>query len=325
MKKYLILLFMVISVILIIIASGYTRIDNINYVKGASIENTSAVKLINCSGKVVYADTSECTAQGSGIVQYVFVREGDHVNAGDVIMITAETKADIDAAGIYSAALSENGDITEILKKSLDEDVSITSYTAEISGVIHNISANVNGIYTKGSSLFGISRDSNSFEIATDVPESVIGTVEIGQSVDIDVRALPNMLKGNVKEIESTARQTGSAFDKETTVRVIISVDNNYPELKSGYTADCRIKAEEKENVLLVPFSSVETDAEGETYVYIVNGNKCEKHSVACGEEYSGGIEIIGGLNSGDVVVYDISSIDQTKENVAGEVRAFEQ
>ena len=76
---------------------------------------------------------------------------------------------------------------------------------------------------------------------------------------------------------------------------------------------------------MLVPFSSVETDAEGETYVYIVNGNKCEKHSVACGEEYSGGIEIIGGLNSGDVVVYDISSIDQTKENVAGEVRAFEQ
>ena len=325
MKKYLILFFTVISVILIIIASGYTRIDNIDYVKGAIIESTHAAKIINCSGKIVYAGTNECIAHGSGIVQYVFVREGDHVNVGDVIMITAETKADIELADIYSAALSENGDIGSIVKKTLDKEISITSYTAEISGIIHNITAEVNGIYTKGSSMFEIYQDNTTFEIEADVPASVIGKVEVGQSVEIDVRAMPYMVKGEVKEIDNYAKQTGSAFEKETTVKVIISVENNYSDLKSGYTADCKIKVQEKDNVLLVPFSSVEADENGETFVYILNSNKCEKHIVVCGEEYSGGIEIVDGLKSGDIVVYDVSGIDETKENVIGEVKAFEQ
>ena len=149
--------------------------------------------------------------------------------------------------------------------------------------------------------------------------------MEVGQSVEIDVRAMPYMVKGKVKEIDNYAKQTGSAFEKETTVKVIISVENNYSDLKSGYTADCKIKVQEKDNVLLVPFSSVEADENGETFVYILNSNKCEKHIVVCGEEYSGGIEIVDGLKSGDIVVYDVSGIDETKENVIGEVKAFEQ
>ncbi len=324
MKKYLILTLATVSIILTVIGTGHTCVNNINTVDGTEIYRTSAHKQQNITGRVQLSDTDECTAVNAGIVQYVSVSEGDHVHEGDIILIAAESGSELDLSKIYRMMLSKGGD-TDLMLENMIEDLSVVTYKAGITGTINNV-AEEGGVYTKGKTLFSISPAEESFEIVTDVSESNIMHIRTGQNVVIKTRAFDRILNGTVKEIDDHASQTGgNMLNGETTVRVKISVDSDTDELKPGYTAECRVITETKENALVVPYSSVGRDSDGNSYVYVFNGNKCGRTDVLCGGEYNEGIEITQGLSEGDVIANDISMIDDTKENLLGEVSAYGQ
>ncbi len=321
MKKYLILFFMSISIILIILGSGYTRIDNINTVKGIRLSGTSAEKVIDVSGTVRAADSHECIAKGSGIVQYLFVKEGDYVNEGDAVLAAAEIQDDNDFTEIISSVLSEGSGIESLLGSNIEAVI----YKADVSGRIYGINTDIDGVYTKGSTLFSVSGDNNNYEIISDVSENIIEQLHEGQPVKITVNALSVPFDGYIKEIGDCASRTGNSLNRATTVKVTIAIENRADSLKRGYTANCSVITAQKENVLIAPYPSIETDESGETFVYISENNTCRKRSVICGEEYSEGKEILSGLTEGDIVVCDISAIDEEKENIIGEVMINEK
>ncbi len=317
MKKYIILTLLSLSIILTAFATGYTKINSIDYVSAVKVESTTAREILNYNGTVEYRNSSVCTSDGTGMVQSVLVNNGDFVEKGDPILTVYQTDAEISKSDIMSSLTSGNYDnITSMF----DGDFSVNVYEAKTSGIISSLDLEEGGVYQKGQTLFKISPE-KSFQIQINAVEKDIPKIKIGQNVKIDCKAVSDILYGTIKSIGNSANQTTTATGKETTVKIIIDIDNQNEEIKSGYTATCSITVSEKENTLLVPYSSVGAEENGKNFVYILNDRKIEKRYVTYGAEYNNGLEIKKGLKSGDIIVQDASSVENPESTVVNEVR----
>lgn len=317
MKKYIILSLLSLSIILTTFATGYTKVAAIDYVSAVKVEKMTAVELLHYNGTVEYRNSSVCTSNGTGMVQSVLVNNGDFVQKGDPVLTVYQTNADITRSDIMSFAAA--GSYDELLS-GLDGDFSVTVYEAKNSGIISSLDLEEGSVFQKGQTLFKISPE-KSFQIQINVVEKDITKIKVGQNVKIDCKALPDILYGTVKSIGNSASQTNTTNGKETTVKVIVSIDGQCSDIKSGYTANCSITVSEKENTLLVPYSSVSKDERGDNYVYIAAGNDIKKRNVTIGTEYNNGVEIKKGLQSGDIIVYDASGVDVPDDTIVNEVR----
>lgn len=72
--------------------------------------------------------------------------------------------------------------------------------------------------------------------------------------------------------------------------------------LRLGMTGDVEFVVKEKNNVISLPSRFIKNDKKG-AYVYIKENNKKVKKYIVEGEEIDGKIEVVDGLNEGDIVV----------------------
>ncbi len=319
MKRIIAAILVSVTLILIVFAVGYTRIESTDRVRGVRVSRRTAVERLAYTGTVEYSDSSNVSANGSGAVQSVFFKNGDIVEAGDVIMTAFETYADISGSELYSVLTSGSFDGAAEL---LGSGGSAAVYTAPADGVLTGLDVESGGFFVKGQTLFRVS-GKKSFQVQLAVAEKDIAKVRKGQGVTVDCRALPDMLHGSVSSVGDSASQTGSAGAKITSVKVGVALDGSCDGLKPGYTADCSIVTATKQNTLLAPYSSVLHDETGKAFVYASNGSSAEKRFVAQGEEYSNGIEILDGIDDGDVIVYDAAKVNDPSKTVVSEVTVY--
>lgn len=321
MKKYLIITFASFAIILIVFATGYTKINNIEYTSAIKVEKKTAVEMLNYSGIVEYSNSSSTHSNGTGMVQSVLVNDGDYVEKGAPVLVAYETDSEVSTTDIMSAITSNNYDK---ISSMFESEASVVIYEAKSSGIVSDLNLEESSVYQKNQALFKVSPE-NSFQLQINVTENDIQKIKVGQSVKIKCKAVSETLNGTVSSISNSAKQTSTTTGKETTVRVVIKIDDPCEEIKTGYTASCSITVKEKENVILIPYSSVSTDENGEDYVYIVSGSQAEKHYIICGYEYNNGVEIKNGLDVGDIIMSDISEIDNPENAVIDEVKVNEQ
>lgn len=317
MKKYIILTLLSLSIMFTIFATGYTKVASIDYAAAVKAERTTAYEILNYNGTVEYRNSSVCTSNGTGMVQSVLVNNGDFVEKGDPILTVYQTDTEISKSDIMSYVSSGNFDSLPTL---VDGDFSVTVYEAKASGIVSSLDLEEGSVFQKGQTLFKVSPE-KSFQIQVNVIEKDIPKIKVGQNVKIDCKAVSDILYGTVKSIGNSATQTTTTTGKETTVKVIIGIDDRNEEIKCGYTAACSITVSEKENTLLVPYSSIGADDNGRNFVYILNDRKIEKQYVTLGAEYNNGLEIKKGLKSGDIIISDVSAVENPDNTVVNEVR----
>lgn len=321
MKKYVILTLISISLILTVIATGYKRVNNIDYTSAIEVENTTALENLIYTGTIEYSNSYACTAKGTGMVQSVLVNDGDFVSNGDPIIVCYQTESEISKSDIMSAITSNNYDS---LTSMFEKDASVIVYNAEADGIISGLDTEEGSVFQKGQSLFKISPE-DSYQIQVNVTEKDIPKVEIGQAVKIDCKAVSKILSGTVHSIGSSAKQTTTTTGKETTIKVIIIINDECEEIKTGYTASCSINVEKKENTLLIPYNSLGTDKNNENFVYILSNGVLKQHYVVCGKEYNNGVEVINGLKEGDIILSEISEGEKLNNIVIDEVAVYEK
>ncbi|MBQ3969662.1 MAG: efflux RND transporter periplasmic adaptor subunit [Clostridia bacterium] len=316
MKKYIILSFITLTIILTIFAVGYSKINETEYFRAVKAEKTTAVETLRYNGTVEYANSAVTASNGMGIVQSVLVSSGDFVEKGDPVMTVYQTESDISKSDILSALTSGNA---ESIGSIPEGDFSVKVYEAKSNGIVSGLDLEEGGVFQKGQTLFKVSPE-KSFQIQINAVEKDIPKIKIGQKVEIDCKAIENTLHGEISAIAKSAKQTTTAVGKETTVKVTVKIDEEDDKIKSGYTAVCTVTVNEKENTLLVPYSSVLTDSLGKTFVYAQSGSKVEKRYVVCGFEYNNGLEITDGLSPGEPVLIDASKVSSPKNAVVNEV-----
>ena len=140
-------------------------------------------------------------------------------------------------------------------------------------------------------------------EMVVSVDELDITSVEVGQNVELAMDAITDhTYAGTVSKIS----QIGTATSGVTVYSVTLTIDGD-DQLKLGMNGTATILVEERENVLLVPITALNT-SRGESYVWLkadgaADGEPGVRTTVETGLSDENFAEVLSGLNEGDVVL----------------------
>ena len=237
-------------------------------------------------------------------------------------------KQDLESSG-QSVRASEY--VVKSAKATVDEseeNLRKTSIIAPMTGTVSLLSVELGERVVGTSQMAGTEllriADLSVMEVRVDVNENDIVRVEIGDTTNIDVDAyntFDKIFKGVVTEIASTANPKPSpdaVTEFKVKIRVInesfrdlVEVEGIKNPFKPGMTASVEIITQEKDNILLVPISSVTTKTEKDSLgdekikqvVFIQDGNKAKMIEVETGISDFENIEIISELKENDKVI----------------------
>jgi len=171
--------------------------------------------------------------------------------------------------------------------------------------------------------LFLIATDLTEMQVDTNVSESDIGAIKVGDKAYFTVDAFPNRtFEGKVAQV----RQSPQNIQNVVTYDVVVSVDNEDLALKPGMTAASRIVTDERDDVLRVPSQALRFLPAGVTTrtggqragssapsnqgaVYVLRDGKPVKVAVTVGLDDDSHAEIVkGDLKQGDRVIITTQS-----------------
>ncbi|HYM33770.1 MAG TPA: efflux RND transporter periplasmic adaptor subunit [Steroidobacteraceae bacterium] len=245
--------------------------------------------------------------------QQVYERDANLLERGIISQETADTAKNayqqaqaqiaLDAATIeqHQAALT-----------SARVNLGYTDIISPVDGIV--VSRNVTQGQTVASSfqtptLFLIANDLTKMQVDTNVSESDIGGVAMGNSATFRVEAYPERpFSGAVVQV----RQAPQTVQNVVTYDVVIGVDNPELQLKPGMTAATRIFIKRHENVLRVPNQALHYLPGGlaaagrgsESHVWVLRDGTPVQISVVTGLEDDTYTEIVKGeLSESDKVI----------------------
>ena len=159
--------------------------------------------------------------------------------------------------------------------------------------------------------LFLIATDLTKMQVDTNVSESDIGGIKVGDRANFTVDAFPRRtFQGTVSQV----RQSPQTVQNVVTYDVVVSVDNDDLALKPGMTAANRIITAEHKDVLRVPSQALRytpggaADARaagtGQAKVFVLRDGNPAAVPVTPGLDDGGNTEIVAGdLKTGDLVI----------------------
>ena len=172
-----------------------------------------------------------------------------------------------------------------------------TQITSPISGIVQERMADPGVVVQPGTGIFKIG-DYQQVRLRANVAQQDASRVSIGTPIIAKVPGTDSagIVRG---EITSIFPQT----DMTTrTVTVEAVVNNPDQKLLSGQFVDMEIITEQRANALSVPTAAV-TEFNGESAVWVVNGETAQRKMVTTGLTASDRVEIRSGLEAGDVVI----------------------
>jgi RND family efflux transporter MFP subunit len=101
---------------------------------------------------------------------------------------------------------------------------------------------------------------------------------------------------GTIATISPAADSLSSTFP------ISIEISNSEHKLKPGMFAEAKLVLETKEGVLVLPKQAV-IDSGDKKYVYVVKDNKAIQTEITTGIEDDERVEIVSGLQAGDMIV----------------------
>lgn len=202
--------------------------------------------------------------------------------------------------------------------KKYEKQIEACTVTAPMSGIITEINVEAGDTYS--GAVIAVIEDTSDYEISAEIEEYDISAVKVGQKVVIKTNGTGDLeLDGMVKNIAPRATTGGTSI----TYTVTISLDTPCSELKMDMTAKLSIVLKSKENVLTVPYNSVQEDEEGNFYIEVIRqdipeeqtgtvgslSDATEKVLITKGIESDYYVEIIGSaIEEGMLVIVPASS-----------------
>ena len=266
--------------------------------KGDSATASVGHYACNSAGTFDYSDTRTVTAKSSGEVISQPFKVGDVVRAGETILTISGDNVD---DSIRNAEFSLKD--AKLSLKNAQDQLENYNITAPISGkVIKKTSKAGDSIESgAGSSLvMAVIADMSKIVFDISVDELDITKLSVGQEVNITADAFEERRFTGVVDYVSSIGTTSNGV---TTYPVTVEITN--PDgLIPGMNVDANIVVESKENVLMVPVSAVHR---GNT-VTVQKGTETSRVKVETGINNDDYIEIVSGINEGDIVQVPVTS-----------------
>ena len=278
----------------------------------------------------------------NGILKKIYVKEGQKVKKGMLL-------AHIDDAGLRSqleqleiqTALSKTkleriqrlwdqkigAEINMLEAKTMYESklksiaqlkkqIEKTEIRAPFSGTIDEITANTGTNLMPGQTP--VMRIVNLDEMYTEsnVPERYLKSIKIGTEAIIEIPMLG-------REYKSTIRQTGSFINPNNrSFRVEAPLVNSDNMTKPNLTSKLKILDYSNQEAILIPLRIIKENAKSESYVYRLKSDQkegvylTERVFLKLGKKTQDRVEVLEGLNAGDLIVDEGASIVENNQRV---------
>jgi HlyD family secretion protein len=309
----------------------------------AAVIRADITSLVSATGTIKPVNAVDVSSKITGLIRETKVQENDVVKAGQVLVVLDDTRlqAQVSQARERLANAQANYERNERLSRigavsdqqldsaRLDYKVAQANYDEAASQLDDTvIRAPIDGVVIgkpipAGQTVAqGISNpmviltvaDLSQMQIETQVDESDIGKVTVGQKATFTVDAYPGKVFSGVV---SSVSQKAIVQQNVVYYGVIIDVDAGDGELKPTMTARVSIGVGESKNALTVPLAAVKSN-KNQQYVVVMKNGQPENVNVATGLTSDDRVEITSGLQDGDQVVVSQAKPPQQQQQRGG-------
>jgi len=281
------------------------------------------VRQVQGAGTFVPTDVEYYAFSEDGVIGDVRVRAGMEVKRGDILVTLRNDGLDIellqreleyekkklafeDAVKSGDERLANIARIEfEIAKKQFER----TKETAEHSvlragrdGIVSYATDLEPGDFVEGGRVLAAVADPSGMRLALGVQSNpVLNDIRIGMEAEVTFKG--RSYKGTVTQTPASAPPTDDPrLREEYTRNLYIELDELPEDAKFGNTADVKIVAARRENVVVVPKGAVRTYF-GRTFVVVLDGERRREIDVEIGLENPTEYEIVSGVEPGMLLI----------------------
>jgi RND family efflux transporter MFP subunit len=226
-------------------------------------------------------------------------QEIDDAHSKDLV-----AEAQVSAAGSALAAAQQQVSVTQAEQGRVSTMIDYTRVTAPFDGVVTKRYADTGSMIQAGTASQTQAKpvvclaENDVLRLIVPVPESAVPTVHLGQQVEVRVPTLNRSFPGKVVRFANQLSLQTRTMDTEVDVR------NPGYVLMPGMYAEVNLTLTRHADVLAVPVTAVDTDSDKAGRVMVVtHNNRVEVRKIQLGLETANDIEVLSGLNEGDMVV----------------------
>lgn len=259
----------------------------------------SYCETVTGSGGLCFPDQHEITSALPLVIEKFTVSPGDTVNVGDTIAIVDRKSS---AALIQSLGQVKS---LAIPAANISTAVALLPETISADQPGRVISTAASGEAVQSGSSIATLANSSALAVTAAISELDIAKVQLGQRVRFSPAAYPDEeFTGTISGIAVAARSRYNGAVLETVVDVMITPDKTDERLKPGLSADVEIMLSEPREVLVLPYSAIGQDEDGE-YVFVYEDSHAVRRGISTGAEFSDGTEVKSGITAEDIVFGD--------------------
>jgi RND family efflux transporter MFP subunit len=304
-----------VAAILALLFMGYRCNRSRVEVAFAKVERGNILSTVSASG-LINADSADLgSGRISGRVDWVGVKEGDRVYAGQILV---QFDGYWEAYKEYNrmAKLHAQGFVSERDFEKAKNELEAACIVAPIAGIVTKKSVIVGETVSPGLPVITV--------VATDRPwaeiqidEVDISKVQLEQRVRFTTDAYPDKYYyGKIYWINKAAelKKVGGRVrgDEEDLVfRAKVELEDTKGELRAGMSVYAEVIVGEKQGVLVVPREAV-TLRDGKNVVFLIKGSRAKQVTVEVGLRDPEKVEILKGLAEGDKVA--VTNLDKLKD-----------
>lgn len=272
------------------------------------VRTGSIEKSITTEGYITPVKEQDLTfpAKSGGSVKItgIYVKEGDRVEKGQLLMELDKTEAELrytQRLNAYNRA-KINGSQSEVAEAALDlklaaDELNNMKLTAPFAGIITNVYVEEGDYYTSGA--VATLKDTSSLQIQVNIEEKNIPDLKLGLRAKVSLTALQGaVVNGEVTEIADEAIISGSMV----ALPVTITLDKTEYEIKLNTSAKIDIITGEVHDKVVIPVTAVYHQEGEDMVIKIVNGQP-QPTPVKTGLSNGLQIAVESGLEPGDEIL----------------------
>ena len=212
----------------------------------------------------------------------------------------SERAAELHQKGFVSAQAKDEAEgglrVAKATLQSAEARLAKMEIRAPFSGVIGLRQVSVGDYVKDGQDMVNL-ESIDSLKVDFRVPETFLRRVQVGQSMQLQLDAIPGKtFDGKVLAINPLVDAAGRSI----VIRAVIR--NNNAALRPGMFARVRLLTDEKADSIVVPEQALVPQGDDQFVFKVVDG-RAQRAKVEIGQRREGNVEIVRGLEAGDMVV----------------------
>jgi RND family efflux transporter MFP subunit len=313
------------------------KIEELDTTKRVPLISTFIVKeeifnhYLELQGNVSTKDLLIIYPQYSGILNKVYVKEGQYVSKGQALakiddgglsqqLAQLQIQADLAkttferqqrlwnqniGSELQYLQAKSNYEAQQQVVYQMQIQLNKTIVKAPFSGTIDDVISEQGSVVASGQSQLMRIVNLNNMYIETNVPESYISSITKNKKVEVYFPVLGKTIYAKVRQAGHYINPANRTFKAE------IAIPNKDNSIKPNLTAKLKINDYTNEKALLIPQSIISEDANGQQYIYVIKDKKennqgiVKKAIIKTGKTQGDIIEVLSGIAHGAEIIQE--------------------